>query len=62
MGKPLLSHRSTLYPCYVPVLGGSRGAGRKRLTRRKSRKKSQTEEINMRLQFIGLILSWKKLN
>jgi len=35
MGKLLSSHRSTTYPCFVPVLGDSAGAGRERLTRRK---------------------------
>ena len=28
----LISHRSTTYPCYLPVLGDSAGAGRIRLT------------------------------
>ena len=28
----LVSHRSTTYPCYLPVLGDSAGAGRIRLT------------------------------
>lgn len=36
MGKLLPSHRSTTYPCSVPGLGDSAGAGRERLTRRKS--------------------------
>lgn len=36
MGKLLPSHRSTVYPCFVPNLGDSTGAGRERLTRRKS--------------------------
>jgi len=31
MGKLPLSHRSTTYPCYVPILGDSAGAGRKGL-------------------------------
>ena len=39
MGKLLLSHRSTKYPCFVPNLGESMGAGRKRLTHGKSKKK-----------------------
>lgn len=34
-GKLLSSHRSTIYPCYVPILGDLTGAGRERLTRRK---------------------------
>lgn len=38
MGKLLTSHRSTTYPCYLPVLGESAGAGRIRLTRHKGRK------------------------
>jgi hypothetical protein len=38
MGKLLSSHRSTIYPCYVPILGDLTGAGRERLTRRKNRK------------------------
>lgn len=33
MGKLLPSHRSTAYPCSVPSLGDSAGAGRERLTR-----------------------------
>jgi len=33
MGKLLPSHRSTAYPCSVPDLGDSAGAGRERLTR-----------------------------
>jgi len=33
MGKLLSSHRSTTYPCFVPNLGDSAGAGRERLTR-----------------------------
>ncbi len=37
MGKLLTSHRSTIYPCYLPILGDSIGAGRIRLTRGKSR-------------------------
>jgi len=44
MGKLLLSHRSTKYPCFVPNLGESMGAGRKRLTRHKSRKKNPSKE------------------
>lgn len=35
-GKLLSSHRSTIYPCYVPILGDLTGAGRERLTRDKS--------------------------
>ena len=31
-GKPLSSHRSTTYPCFVPNLGDLAGAGRERLT------------------------------
>jgi len=27
-GKRPTSHRSTTYPCYVPILGDSAGAGR----------------------------------
>ena len=27
-GKRPTSHRSTTYPCYVPILGESAGAGR----------------------------------
>jgi len=27
-GKRPTSHRSTAYPCYVPILGESAGAGR----------------------------------
>ena len=38
MGKLLISHRSTTYPCYLPVLGESAGAGCIRLTRCKGRK------------------------
>ncbi len=40
MGKLLTSHRSTTYPCYLPVLGESAGAGRIRLTRGKGIKKA----------------------
>lgn len=36
-GKLLPSHRSTIYPCFVPNLGDLTGAGRERLTRGKSR-------------------------
>ncbi len=36
MGKLLSSHRSTAYPCSVPDLGDSAGAGRERLTHCKS--------------------------
>ena len=36
-GKLLSSHRSTIYPCFVPNLGDLTGAGRERLTRGKSR-------------------------
>ena len=32
-GKLLISHRSTTYPCYLPVLGDLVGAGRTRLAR-----------------------------
>ncbi len=39
MGKLLISHRSTTYPCYLPVLGRFAGAGRIRLTRGKSKEK-----------------------
>jgi hypothetical protein len=35
-GKLLSSHRSTIYPCYVPILGDLTGAGRERLTRGKN--------------------------
>jgi hypothetical protein len=35
MGKLLTSHRSTVYPCFVPDLGELTGAGRVRLTRTK---------------------------
>jgi hypothetical protein len=38
MGKLLTSHRSTSYPCYLPVLGRFEGAGRIRLTRDKNSK------------------------
>ena len=31
-GELLTSRRSTTYPCYIPVLGDSVGAGRIRLT------------------------------
>jgi hypothetical protein len=36
MGKLLISHRSTIYPCFIPDLGELTGAGRIRLTRHKS--------------------------
>lgn len=35
MGKLLISHRSTKYPCCLPTLGDSMGAGRIRLTQGK---------------------------
>ncbi len=35
-GKLLISHRSTIYPCYLPVLGDLTGAGRIRLTQCKN--------------------------
>lgn len=38
MGKLPLSHRSTKYPCFVPNLGESMGAGRRGLTHGKSNK------------------------
>lgn len=38
MGKRPLSHRSTKYPCFVPNLGESMGAGRRGLTHGKSNK------------------------
>ena len=37
MGKLLTSHRSTIYPCFLPDLGDSTGAGRIRLTRHKGK-------------------------
>ena len=40
-GKLLLSRRSTLYPCCVPTLGDSKGAGRKRLARHKGSKRDR---------------------
>ncbi len=39
MGKLPLSHRSTKYPCFVPNLGESMGAGRRGLTHGKINKK-----------------------
>jgi len=36
MGKLLTSHRSTTYPCYLPVLGRFAGADRIRLTQDKN--------------------------
>ncbi len=38
MGKLPLSHRSTKYPCFVPNLGESMGAGRRGLTHGKINK------------------------
>jgi hypothetical protein len=35
-GKPEYRTATTAYPCYIPVLGGSAGAGRIRLTHRES--------------------------
>ncbi len=32
MGKPKYRTATTTYPCYIPVLGDSAGAGRTRLT------------------------------
>ncbi len=37
VGKLLISHRSTIYPCFLPNLGNLTGAGRIRLTRAKSK-------------------------
>jgi len=54
-GKLLLSHRSTKYPCFVPNLGESMGAGRRRLTRHKSRKKNSFRKEKMRFYCISLI-------
>jgi hypothetical protein len=42
MGKLLISHRSTIYPCFIPDLGEFTGAGRIRLTRHKSIKKQDS--------------------
>jgi hypothetical protein len=39
MGKLLISHRSTIYPCFIPDLGEFTGAGRIRLTQHKITKK-----------------------
>ena len=44
MGKLPLSHRSTRYPCFVPNLGESMGAGRKGLTHGKGSKKSGSDK------------------
>jgi hypothetical protein len=42
MGKLLISHRSTTYPCCLPALGRFVGADRIRLTRDKSTKSNLT--------------------
>jgi hypothetical protein len=57
MGKLLLSHRSTKYPCFVPNLGESMGAGRKRLTRHKSRKKILLKKDILLLVLTSLIVN-----
>jgi len=46
VGKLLISHRSTIYPCYVPILGDSTGAGRTRLTRDKGTHLLFTDKFN----------------
>lgn len=58
MGKLLLSHRSTKYPCFVPNLGESMGAGRKRLTRHKSRKKILLKKDFLLFVLTVLIVSY----
>lgn len=62
MGKPLLSHRSTKYPCFVPNLGESEGAGRRRLTHRKSSKKSQFCKVIYELVSTPLIVNEQSLH
>lgn len=57
MGKLPLSHRSTKYPCFVPNLGESMGAGRKGLTHHKSRKKNHLQKTKIRLNHTILIVS-----
>ena len=53
MGKLLTSHRSTTYPCYLPVLGESAGAGRIRLTRDKGIKKGFVKNKKMEIEKSG---------
>ncbi len=59
MGKLPLSHRSTIYPCFVPNLGESTGAGRKGLTHGKSRKKMIAMKLKLRFVASALIYSQK---
>jgi len=59
-GKLLLSHRSTKYPCFVPNLGESMGAGRRRLTRHKSRKKNSFRKEKM--PFYSRVLILMRIN
>lgn len=58
MGKLPLSHRSTIYPCFVPNLGESTGAGRKGLTHGKSRKKMIA--MKLKLRFVASVLIYSK--
>lgn len=56
MGKLPLSHRSTKYPCFVPNLGESLGAGRRGLTHGKINKnlifwKRKLHSWRIRLRF-----------
>ena len=57
MGKLLLSHRSTNYPCFVPNLGDSSGAGRKRLTHGKGRElKGYFQVLQQWNTMLGILL------
>ena len=45
-GKLLISHRSTTYPCCLPALGDSAGAGRIRLAAAKISVKPKAQSLN----------------
>lgn len=58
MGKLLTSHRSTIYPCFLPNLGDSIGAGRIRLTRGKSNNNLIIEANDLLKSFILVALKF----
>ena len=62
MGKLPLSHRSTKYPCFVPNLGESMGAGRKGLTHGKINKFLMFPKTYLQCRLILLTVSQEKLH
>jgi|GEM_PF-2209366 len=62
MGKPPLSHRSTKYPCFVPNLGESMGAGRKGLTHGKINKFLMFPKTYLHRRLILLTVSQENLH